>query len=148
MSKIPEGFATLTPSLAVNGAAKAIELYTKALGAKELYRMEMPDNAKIMHACLEIGTSKIFLSDTDPHMCANPTSSTFYVYMENVDNAFKKATQAGMKELFPVTDMFWGDRMGSVEDPFGNRWSIATKVRDVSQEEMEEARRKFFNKAA
>lgn len=143
MSAIPEGFATITPTLTLNGASEAIDLYTKALGAKELYRMATPDGAKIMHACLQIGTSKLFLSDTDPHMCATPSTSTFYLYMENVDEAFKRAKQAGMQEKFPVQDMFWGDRMGSLQDSFGINWTIATHVREVSPEEMEEARKRF-----
>lgn len=148
MSTIPEGFSTLTPALTVNGAAKAIELYKKAFNAQEMYRME-GDNGKIMHACLSIGNSKIFLADADPSMgCGMPTNSTFYLYLDNVDNAFKQAVHAGLKELFPVTDMFWGDRTGSVEDAFGNRWTLATHVREVSPAEMEEGRKQFMKKNA
>jgi PhnB protein len=147
MAKIPEGFNTITPSLVLNGAAKAIDLYKKAFGAQELYRMEVPGTGKLMHACLVIGNSKIFLSDTDPKMSATPSTSSFYLYMDDVDAAFTQAKKAGLNELVPVQDMFWGDRMGAVEDSFGIRWTLATHVREVSQEEMEAAR-KNWGKAA
>ena len=147
MKAIPEGFNTITPSLCVHGAAQAIELYTKALGAKELYRMESPDKGKIMHACLQIGSSKLFLSDVNPKMGSpEPTASSFYLYVDNVDSAFKQAKQNGMDELFPVTDMFWGDRTGSLKDKFGNKWVLATQTREVSKEEMEEGRKKWLEK--
>jgi len=146
--KVPDGFHTLTPTLTVNGAAKAIDLYTKAFNAKEEYRTEMPDGSgKIMHACIKIGDSNLFISDTDPNMCPTATISTFYAYFNDVDAAFKQAKQAGLNELFPVSDMFWGDRMGSLKDSFGITWTVATHVRDVSPEEMEEAK-KNFGKAA
>jgi len=144
--KIPEGFSTITPTLIVDGAAKAIDLYTKALGAKEAYRMECPETKKVMHACLQIGSSKVFLGDTNPQ-CSSPTSSSFYVYLDDVDSAFSKAKQGGLKEVSAVQDMFWGDRIGTVQDPFGNKWTLATHVRDVSPQEMEEAKKKMAAKA-
>jgi PhnB protein len=148
VKKIPEGYTTITPSLTIDGAAKAIELYTKAFGAKEAYRMETPGTKKIMHACLEIGSSKIFLSDVHPEMCPTPSASAFYLYMDDVDASFKKATQAGMKETSAPQDMFWGDRVGNVKDAFGISWTIATHVRDVSPQEMAEGQKKFASKAA
>ena len=147
MSKIPEGFSTLTPALNVDGAAKAIELYKKAFNANELYRMECPESGKIMHACLQIGDSKIFLADVNP-ACGGPSASTFYVYLPDVDASFKQATSAGLSELFAPQDMFWGDRTGTVKDSFGNSWTLATHVRDVSPAEMEEGRKNFGKKAA
>ena len=148
MAAIPEGFATVTPTLILDGAAAAMELYAKALGAKELYRMQCPQSDKIMHACIMIGNSKIFLADVNPKMgCSTPSNSGFYVYLENVDAAFKQARQAGLEETSAPQDMFWGDRVGSVRDRFGIQWTLATHVRDVSPEEMEEAR-KQFGKAA
>jgi len=144
VQKIPEGYTTVTPSLTVNGAAKAIELYTKALGANEVYRMAMPGSNKIMHACLQIGNSKVFLSDANPEMgCGTPSVSSFYVYLDDVDAGFKKATQAGMKENMAPQDMFWGDRTANVKDSFGVSWTLATHVRDVSPQEMEEGQKKF-----
>jgi len=150
MKEIPQGFNTLTASLNINGAAKAIELYTAAFGAKELYRMEMPESGnKIMHACLEFGDSKLFLADTMENMdCGTPSRSGFYVYVTDVDEAFEKASQAGLKELYPVKDMFWGDRTGTLQDPFGIYWTIATKVKNVSEEDMEKGRKEFASKAA
>jgi PhnB protein len=147
MPAIPEGFTTLTPTLIVNGAASAIELYKKAFGAQELYRMEAAIQGKLMHACIMIGNSKLFLADSDPAMCAQPSVSTFYMYLDNVDAALNQAKQAGLEELFAAQDMFWGDRMGSVRDRFGITWTIATHIRDVSPEEMEAARKNCSNAA-
>jgi len=149
IAAIPEGFHTLTPSLVVDGAARAMELYTKAFGATELYRMPCLDTGKIMHACVQIGSSKIFLTDLNPQMgCATASSSSFYVYLDDVDAAFRRAVQAGLQEKFPVTDMFWGDRTGCVKDPFGISWTLASHVRDVSPQEMEEGRKKFMAQKA
>ena len=143
MTKIPEGFHTVTPTLIVNGAAKAIDLYKKAFGAQELYRME-GKKGKIMHACITVGNSKVFLCDTNPEMgCGTPSSSSFYLYVDNVDSTFKQAKGAGLAENSPVQDMFWGDRTGNLKDSFGISWTVATHVREVSKEEMEEGRKKF-----
>jgi PhnB protein len=146
VAPIPEGFNTITPTLVVSDGKKAIETYVKAFGAKEAYRMEDPNTGKIMHACLQIGTSKLFLCDTNPQ-CATASSSNFYLYFDNADAIFAQATKAGLKESSAVQDMFWGDRMGSVKDAFGNSWTIATHVRDVSPQELEEAAKKFAEKA-
>lgn len=143
MASQPQG-NKLIPTLTLKNAAKAIELYKKALGAKEEYRMEMPGSDKIMHACISIGDTKVFLSDPFPEMgCGTPSVSTFYLYLDDVDASYKTAKGAGMKEVMAPQDMFWGDRTGSIEDEFGIRWTIATHVRDVSTEEMEEARKKW-----
>jgi len=145
--KIPEGFATITPSLNLNNAAQAIETYKKAFGAQELYRMECPGGTgKIMHACLTIGNSKIFLADAMPDMGCGPSNSNFYLYMDDVDAAFKQARSAGLDEMMPPADMFWGDRTGTVKDSFGNAWTIATHVRDVSPKEMEKGRDEWMAK--
>lgn len=143
MPAIPEGFTTLTPSLTLNGAAEAIEIYKKAFAALEIARMEFPGTGRIMHACLRIGSSHIFLNDTDDKMNPVPSVSAFYVYLPNVDEAFAAARAAGLAEMFPVQDMFWGDRTGCVRDKFGITWTLASHVRDVSPEEMEEARRQW-----
>ncbi len=137
---------SVIPSLLLNGAAKAIELYKKALGAKEVYRMDGP-GGKIMHACIEIGNSKIFLGDTTAKM-NTPSSSSFYLYVDDVDTSFKQAKQAGLSEAWPVSDMFWGDRMGAVTDSFGIKWTLATHVRDVSPEEMEKGKQEWLKKMA
>lgn len=148
--KIPEGYSSVTPTLMVSDAAKAIKLYEKALGAKEVYRAEMPDGSgKIMHACLQIGNSKIFLADIHPKMGDNrPSVSSFYVYLDDVDASTKQAKQAGLNELQAPQDMFYGDRISSLKDEFGISWTLATHVRDVSDEEMEEAKKKWAKAAA
>ncbi|NDF12408.1 MAG: VOC family protein [Proteobacteria bacterium] len=138
---------TLTASLLVEDAAHAIDMYTHALGAKEIYRMAAP-NGKIMHACLMIGNSQFFIADLSPEMgCATPSSMGFYIYTPDVDEAFKKASDAEMKPLYEPKDMFWGDRTGTLVDDFGITWTLATHTRDVSPEEMEKGRQAFFKQA-
>jgi len=151
---IPEGYTTITPSLCLENAAEAIELYKKAFGAKEEGVMKSPDGSgKIMHAVLMIGNSKLFLAD---NFCASSemqaSKSAFYLYVPDVDAAFKQAKAAGLSELMPVTDMFWGDRLGAAKDKFGVSWTLATHTREVSQDEMkkgaEEFAKQMKNKAA
>jgi PhnB protein len=144
MAAIPEGFHTITPQLVVDGAGRAIELYQRAFGATLIGRMDMPGTDKVMHAVLRIGTSTIFLSDPMPSMQARPPGRegspvSFYCYMEDVDAAYRRAVDAGMKGTGEPSDMFWGDRIGNLEDPFGYRWMLATHVRDVTPEEMQRA---------
>jgi PhnB protein len=140
---IPEGYRTVTPYLAVDDAGQAIEYYTKAFGAKERGRMEAPDG-KIAHAELEIGDSVVMLSDPFPQSEAKPpaelggTTATVFLYVEDVDSFVQRAIDAGAKITMEVADQFWGDRFGSIQDPFGHVWSIATHVEDVSPEEMAE----------
>jgi PhnB protein len=140
---IPEGYHTVTPYLAVEDATEAIEYYTKAFDAKERVRMETPDG-KVGHAELEIGDSLVMLSDPFPQASTKPpnelggTSVSVFMYVENVDAVVKQAVDAGAMVTMEVADQFWGDRFGSVKDPFGHLWSIATHVEDVPPEEMAE----------
>lgn len=145
MPKVPEGFHTLTPQIAVKNGDKAIPHYEEALGAKELRRMLLPGTDKIMHAALAIGDSKMFLSDVAMQK-KNPkgVGSAFYVYVEDVDAAHKRALAAGMSETMAPMDMFWGDRCSAVDDRFGHRWCFAAHVRDMSEKEMMAARDKMF----
>ncbi|MBZ5505002.1 MAG: VOC family protein [Acidobacteriia bacterium] len=147
---IPEGLHTVTASLVVRDAAKAIEFYKKALGAQELSRMPDPDG-KIMHAELKIGDSVIFISDENPRMANIKSPQTLggctgalNVYVPNVDELFKQAIAAGGKEAMPVADQFWGDRYGSFTDPFGYSWGVATHKEDLSPKEMKERAQEFF----
>lgn len=139
---IPQGYTTVTPSLTFSDANKAIEFYKKALGATDRERFLGPDG-KIMHAEIQIGTSIIMLCDeimgqrSAQSFGGSPVS--FYIYVEDCDTAFKKAISAGGKEIVPVTEMFWGDRMGAFEDPFGYKWNIATHTKDMTPEEMKKA---------
>ena len=140
---IPEGYRTVTPYLAVDDAAEAIEFYKKAFGAKERVRMAAPDG-KIGHAELAIGDSMVMLSDPFPQATTRPpkelggTTASVFMYVEDVDAVVKKAVDAGATVTMEVEDQFWGDRFGSVKDPFGHAWSIATHVEDVPPEEMAE----------
>jgi PhnB protein len=140
---IPEGYHTVTPYLAVDDAAEAIEYYKKAFGAKERVRMDAP-GGKIGHAELEIGDSLVMLSDALPQFPTRPpkelggTSVSVFMYVEDVDAVVKQAVDAGATIIMETADQFWGDRFGSVQDPFGHLWSIATHVEDVPPEEMAE----------
>ncbi len=138
---IPEGYHTVTPYLAVNDAARAIDFYKRAFGAQERGRMEGPPG-KIGHAELKIGDSIIMLSDEFPGAgCRAPqslggTTVNLFIYVKDVDAAFNQAVSAGAKVEMPVADQFWGDRYGKLTDPFGHSWALATHKEDVAPEEM------------
>lgn len=140
---IPEGYHTITPYLAVDDAAKAIDHYTRVFGAQERVRMDAP-GGKIGHAELEIGDSLVMLSDAFPQASTQPpselggTSASVFMYVEDVDAVVERAVGAGATVTMEVADQFWGDRMGTVRDPFGHLWSLATHVEDVPPEEMEQ----------
>ncbi|HEX5433415.1 MAG: VOC family protein [Candidatus Angelobacter sp.] len=146
---IPDGFHSVTPSLIVRDAPKAIEFYKKALGAQELVRMPGPDG-KIMHAEIKIGDSIIFLGEENPQMGAKSPQTlggctgTLSIYVPNVDDVFKQAVAAGGKETMPVADQFWGDRYGTFVDPFGYNWGVATHKEDLNPQEMQDRMQKFF----
>jgi PhnB protein len=146
---IPEGYHTVTPYLSVKNAAQAIELYKRAFGAVEKERMPAPDG-RIMHAELQLGDSIVMLSEEDPNQnCVSPaslkaTTGSLFLYVSDVDAAFKRATDAGCKVVRPVADMFWGDRFGQVEDPSGHRWGLATHKEDLTAEEIGERAQAFF----
>jgi PhnB protein len=138
---IPEGYYSLTPYLVIKGAAKAIEFYKKAFGAEETVRMPGPDGG-VMHAELKIGNAVLMLADENPERgffspsTRGGSTSSVMLYTEDVDATFKQAVAAGAKADMPPADMFWGDRMGNLTDPFGHTWAIATHKEDVSEEEM------------
>jgi PhnB protein len=140
---IPEGYNTLSIHLAVDDASKAIDYYKQAFGAKERFRMDAPDG-KIGHAELEIGDSVVMLSDPFPQSSVRPpkevggTSASVFMYADDVDAVVKQAVDAGATVTMEVDDQFWGDRFGTITDPFGHVWSIATHVEDVSPEDMAE----------
>lgn len=143
---VPEGMHTLTPQLVCDGAAEAIDFYKKAFHAVELARLPGP-RGKVMHAMLRIGDSAVMLADEFPDCGSRGPKSlhgspvTLHLYVEDVDAFVAGAAGAGAKVTMPPEDMFWGDRYGRLEDPFGHQWSVATHVRDVSPEEMREATR-------
>jgi PhnB protein len=139
---IPEGYHSVSPSLAVDGAAEAIEFYKRAFGATERGRMPAPDG-RIAHAELQVGDSVVMLADPFPQSQVKPptelggTSVGIFVYVEDVDSVFQQAVDAGATVGMPPEDMFWGDRFGSLTDPYGHNWSFATHIEDVPPEEME-----------
>jgi PhnB protein len=149
----PEGYHSVTPYLFIKGAAGAIEFYKNVFGATEVMRMPGP-NGQIMHAELKIGDSKIMLSDENPQMGAlspqtiGGTASGLNVYIADVDVVVQKAVDAGAKLVRPVKDQFYGDRSGSIIDPFGHMWSVATHVEDVSPEEMSKRAAAAMSQAA
>jgi|SRR5438105_3501804 len=149
VNPIPAGYHALTPYLSVRGAADAMEFYKKAFGAAEVMRLPGPDG-KLGHAELRIGDSLVMLSDEHPEMqfvgpaTRGGTTVHLHLYVRNVDATTRKAVAAGAKLIRPVEDKFYGDRTGSVEDPFGHVWHIATHKEDLSNAEM----RKRAEKAA
>ncbi len=136
-----EGQHTVTPHLICAGASDAIEFYKNAFGAEELLRLPGP-NGKLMYACVRIGDSRVMLADEMPeHGVLGPKGQrvspvTIHLNVDDVDAVVKQAVAAGAKLTMPVQDMFWGDRYGRVEDPFGHQWSIATHIRDMKAEEI------------
>ncbi len=142
VNPIPENYPRLTPYLHVDGAAAAIDFYTRVLGAVERMRMPAP-GGKLGHAELEIGDSVIMLADEFPDMGAlgpksvGGTAVMLMVYVEDVDGVFERALHAGATSMSPVEDQFYGDRSGQFEDPFGHRWNVATHVEDIAPAEMD-----------
>ncbi|MGA3001445.1 MAG: VOC family protein [Acetobacteraceae bacterium] len=141
---IPDGMHSVTPHLICAGAADAIDFYKKAFNAIELSRLP-GQSGKLLHGSIRIGDSTVMLSDEFPEMGGLGPKSlkgspvTIHLYVEDVDAFAARAIAAGAKVTMPVADMFWGDRYGQFEDPFGHRWSIATHVRDVQPEDMQKA---------
>jgi PhnB protein len=139
---IPDGYHTVTPYLIVKDAARALDFYRKAFGARELMRFPGP-GGKVLHAEIKIGDSPIMLADECPEMSARSpqalggTPVGIALYVEDVDAVFNRAVAAGAKVLKPVQDQFYGDRSGTVTDPFGHQWTVATHKEDVSFEEMQ-----------
>jgi len=151
---IPEGFQSVTPMLVFSDARKAIEFYKQAFGAMERYAMPGPDGKGVMHAELLIGDSIIMMGEENPNEpcksaeTAGGSPVSFYIYLENADEAFRRALEAGAESRMPVQDMFWGDRVGTVQDPFGYSWSLATHTKDLTSQEIQEGAQAFFAKMA
>jgi uncharacterized glyoxalase superfamily protein PhnB len=150
---VPKGYHTVTPSIMVDGATRAIDFYKKALGAEEVMRFPGPDG-KIMHAEIRIGDSRIMLGDEMPDQGAKGPKSiggtpvSFFIYGDNVDAAWRRAIDAGGKEIMPLIDQFWGDRAGCFEDPFGHHWWLAQHVQDLTEEELRRKAEAFFSQPA
>lgn len=144
VKRVPDGLQTVAPHLTVRGGVAAIEFYKKAFGAIERRRSPTPDG-KLLHGELQIGDSRIFLNDEFPEMGAvspealNGTPIVLHLQVEDVDSLYKQAVSAGAKVVMPLADQFWGDRYGIVEDPFGHRWSMASHMKDLTDEEIRKA---------
>jgi PhnB protein len=148
---IPAGHTTVTAGLCISGAAQAIEFYKQAFGAEERERMAGPGGT-IMHAELQIGTSRLMLADPMPGMTKSvqtlgDSPVAFYLYVTDADSAHRRAVAAGATDLMPVSDAFWGDRMGQVKDPYGFRWTLATHTKDLTPEEIRAAGEAFMKTA-
>ena len=139
---IPDGYHTITPHLVIDGAARAIDFYKNVFGAQELMRFDAP-GGKIGHAELKIGDSRIMLADEYPDMgfrgpqAVGGTPVSILLYVDDVDAVFARAIDAGATERTPVKDQFYGDRSGTLSDPFGHVWTLATHKEDLSVEEMQ-----------
>lgn len=142
VNPIPEGYHSVTPYLSIKGAAAAIDYYKEVFGATELFRMGGPDG-KIGHAEIKIGNSPIMLADEYPDMefvspqTLGGTPIGLMIYVDDVDTMFKQAISRGAKEVKPLQNQFYGDRSGTLKDPFGHVWTVATHIEDVAPEEME-----------
>jgi len=151
---IPPGYHTVSPHLAVRGGVEAMEFYKKAFGAEERGRFMAPDGKQLMHGEVKIGDSIVMLGEENPQRgCPGPQSAggttvTLYLYVEDADRVFNQAMAAGAKSVMPVSDMFWGDRAGTLADPFGHQWTIATHKEDVTPEEMKRRGQAFFEQMA
>ena len=142
MKSIPEGYHTITPTITFKDGRKALEFYKQAFGAVETFVMPGPGGNGVMHASLKIGNSNIMLADERPGGEMRSAESlggspvAFYLYVENSEAAFKKAVAGGASVLQPLQDAFWGDRIGTVKDPFGHSWTFATHTKDLSKDEI------------
>ena len=153
VSHIPEGYHSVTPYLIVDGAESAIRFYAAAFGAQEVLRMPMGEN-KLAHAEVKIGDSHVMLADEFPEMGflgplkRGGATASLMIYVPDVDAAYAQAIAAGAREERPPADQFWGDRMGTLLDPFGHRWTLATHVEDVSEDEMQRRMAEAFKQPA
>ena len=151
---IPEGFQSVTPYFVFKDARKAIEFYKRAFGAQERFAMPGPDGKGVMHAEVRIGTSIIMMGDEQPQEVCKSAETfggspvSFYLYLENVDEAFRIAVDAGAEARMQVQEMFWGDRIGTVQDPFGYSWTLATHTRDLTPQEIQAGAQAAFAEMA
>jgi PhnB protein len=138
-SPIPKGYHSITAQLSIDGASAAIEFYKNAFGAEVVDQAPDPSGKKIWHAALRIGDSMLFVNDVFPEMGGSASHTGLWLYVTDVDAAYTHAVDAGAKGTTPPADMFWGDRMAHVVDPFGQRWALATRVKDMTPEEQGKA---------
>lgn len=149
---IPNGYHSVTPSLTLKDTQKALDFYQKAFGAKVLDVFPALTGKGIMHATMQIGSSIIMMGDENPNCPSAETTGaspiSLFIYVPDVDSAFKQAVASGAATAMPVMDMFWGDRAGSLKDPFGYSWMLATHIKDLTRDEMRKGAEEFFAKMA
>ncbi|MEK9627942.1 MAG: VOC family protein [Nitrospinota bacterium] len=150
MTTIPEGLTSITPFIEFDDPSKALEFYKNTLGAEERLTLFTPDG-ELKYAEVQVGTAVLMVGSPCPMASEKPVGSkngssriSFYVYVNDLEEAFNKAKKGGMKEIKGIEEMFWGDRMGTLHDPFNVEWTIAQHMRDVSPEEMQEAMKTMF----
>jgi uncharacterized glyoxalase superfamily protein PhnB len=149
VTKALEDFHTITPHLTVRGVAEAVEFYRRAFGAAELYRNMAPDGKSVMHAELMLGDSRFLLHDEFPDhgevspLDGPPTGVKLHLYVDDVDDLYERAVAAGATVEMPLQDCFWGDRYAIVRDPFGHRWSMATRIEDLSPRQLQKRAAEF-----
>jgi len=147
---IPEGYHSVSPMFMFRDARKAIDFYKQAFAARERYVMPGPDGKGVMHAEMMIGNSIIMMGEEHPNESCRSAETiggspvSFYIYLENVDEAFGRAVAAGATVRMPLEEMFWGDRAGTVQDPFGYSWTLASHTRDLTPEEIRQGAEAFF----
>jgi PhnB protein len=144
VSAIPQGMHTVTPELTLKNCSEALAFYAKAFGAVETSRAPDPSGTKIFHASFTMGDSTLYCSDEFPEMGIVARPARFWIYGESVDARFQRAVDAGAQAAMAPTDAFWGDRFGIVTDPFGNQWTLAQRIKDLSPAEMKAAGDAFF----
>jgi PhnB protein len=149
----PRGYHSITPAIVVRDAAQAIDFYRRAFGAEEVSRMAGPGGS-IMHAEIRIGDSMVMLGEeneqwgTKSPLSTNGNPGSLHVYVADADTAFQRAVDEGASVVYPLEDAFWGDRYGKVRDPFGHEWGIATRVREMTDDEMQKAGQEWLAQAA
>ncbi len=141
---VPDGMHTVTPVLKLKGCAEAMEFFKRAFGAEEVMRAPDPSGKQIMHASMRIGDSMIYLNDEMPQLGETAHPTALWLYVQDVDAAFKRAVDAGATVKMPPADMFWGDRFASVTDRWGNSWGLAQHIKDLTPAELQRAQDEFF----
>ncbi len=155
VNPIPEGFNSVSAHLVLQDVAKAIEYYKQAFGAQEIFRMPGPDGESIMHAEVRIGNSIVMLAAEMPQFAGpkspqtlDGTTVSIHLYVEDVDAVYDQAVKAGATATMPAMDTFWGDRYGKIQDPFGHVWGIATRIKNLTPEEIGQGAETFFKEMA
>jgi uncharacterized glyoxalase superfamily protein PhnB len=140
---VPEGIRSITPQLNLNGAAEALDFYKRAFGAEEVMRAPDPSGKKIWHSQIRIGDSAVFVNDAFPEMGSAAQPASLWIYSDDVDSRWKRATEAGCTVKMPLADQFWGDRMGVCVDKWGVTWCLSQRIKEMTPDELKKAEQAF-----